>query len=144
MPRLAKAAGRDGGSRNVKALFWLLYLPLLVLVAAFAAANRQDVDISLDPLPFGLTVPLFLVVLASVLVGLVAGGVSSWLSGWHWRRSARRLCRSSALLETEVAALRDKLETGAAPVAESRQRASPAPSGRGVRRGTGQARGDAA
>lgn len=126
----------------MKALFWLLYLPFLVLAAAFAAANRHDVDVSLDPLPFGLTVPLFLIVLTSVLVGLIVGGVSAWLSGRRWRRSTRQLRRSSALLETEVAALRDQLETDALPVSESRPQASPDSPGQSVQRGTERAQGD--
>jgi len=126
----------------VKALFWLLYLPFLVLAAAFSAANRHDVDVSFDPLPFGLTVPLFLIVLTSVLVGLIVGGVSAWLSGRRWRRSTRQLRRSSALLETEVAALRDQLETDPPSVSESRPQASPDSPGQGVQRGTERAQGD--
>lgn len=126
----------------MKALFWLLYLPFLVLAAAFAAANRHDVDVGLDPLPFGFTVPLFLIVLTSVLVGLIVGGVSAWLSGRHWRRSTRRLRRSNALLETEVAALRDQLETDALPVSESRPQASSDSPGQGVQRGTERAQED--
>ena len=125
----------------MKALFWLLYLPFLVLAAAFAAANRHDVDVSLDPLPFGLTVPLFLIVLTSVLVGLIVGGVSAWLSGRRWRRSTRQLRRSNALLETEVAALRDQLETDAPPVSESQPQTSPDSPGQGVQRGTERTQG---
>ena len=133
-----KAASRDKGYRKVRALFWLLYAPLLVAAAAFAAANRHDVDVSLGPLPFSLTAPLFLVVLAAVLAGLVAGGASAWLSGRRWRRDARRLRRRAALLETEVAALRDRPETGARPFAKSPP-APPDPPERGLRSGVAPA-----
>lgn len=127
-----KVTGRDKGYRKGRVLFWLLYVPLLAVTAAFAAANRHDVDISLGLLPFGLTVPLFLVVLAAVLAGLVVGGASAWLSGRHWRRDARWLRRRTALLETEVAALRDRLEIGARSVVKSPS-ASPDPPERGLR-----------
>lgn len=133
-----KAASRDKGHRKVRAFFWLLYAPLLVVAAAFAAANRHDVDVSLGLLPFGLTAPLFLVVLAAALAGLVAGGASAWLSGRRWRRDARRLRRRAALLETEVAALRDKPETGARHVAESPP-APPGPPEQGPRSGAAPA-----
>ena len=127
-----KVTGRDKGYRKGRVIFWLLYVPLLAVTAAFAAANRHDVDISLGLLPFGLTVPLFLVVLAAVLAGLVVGGASAWLSGRRWRRDARWLRRRTALLEAEVAALRDKLETGARSVVKSPS-ASPDPPERGLR-----------
>ena len=100
----------------MKVLFWLLYLPLLVVVAAFGAANREDVGINFDPLPFGLTAPVFAVVLASVLIGLVVGGSSAWMSGRKWRKTARGLRRHNALLETEITALREQMESAAAPV----------------------------
>lgn len=92
----------------MKALFWLLYLPLLVIVAVFAASNRHVVEISLDPFPFDIDVPLFMVVLVSVLIGLLAGGFSAWRSGRHWRQNARQLRRHNALLETEISARRDR------------------------------------
>ena len=102
----------------MKVLFWLLYLPLLVVVAAFGAANRHDVGINFDPLPFGLTAPVFAVVLASALIGLVVGGFSAWMSGQKWRKTARRLRRHNALLETEIAALREQMESGTALLPE--------------------------
>ena len=95
----------------MKVLFWLLYFPLLVIVAAFAAANRHSIDISFDPLPLEAAAPLFVVVLASALIGLVFGGAATWVSGRQWRRDARRLRRSNALLETELIALRERAES---------------------------------
>ena len=102
----------------MKVLFWLLYLPLLVVVAAFGAANRHDVSIDFDPLPFGLTAPVFAVVLAAALIGLVVGGSSAWMAGRKWRKTARRLRRQNALLETEVAALREQIESATGPALE--------------------------
>lgn len=89
------------------------------MVAAFAVANRHDVDINFDPLPFGLAVPLFVIVLASALVGLIVGGLSTWMSGRGWRRNARKLRRSNALLETEVAALREQSNAAPEPTAQT-------------------------
>ena len=100
----------------MKVLFWLLYLPLLVGVAAFGAANRHDVGINFEPLPFELTAPVFVVVLASALAGLVVGGLSAWTSGRKWRKTTRMLRRHNALLETEVTALRGKVGSSAAPL----------------------------
>tara|TARA_B100000029_G_scaffold235432_4_gene232592 strand:- start:2135 stop:2566 length:432 start_codon:yes stop_codon:yes gene_type:complete len=114
-------------SPKVKALFWLLYLPLLVVVAAFAAANRHDMEINLDPLPFGLTAPVFAIVLSSILLGLIVGGLSAWFSGRQSRRNARKLRRHNALLETEIAALREKVDAQQLPVPGVQDSVIPAP-----------------
>ncbi|MBH62725.1 MAG: hypothetical protein CL569_09820 [Alphaproteobacteria bacterium] len=114
-------------SPKVKALFWLLYLPLLVVVAAFAAANRHDMEINLDPLLFGLTAPVFAIVLSSILLGLIVGGLSAWFSGRQSRRNARKLRRHNALLETEIAALREKVDAQQLPVPGVQDSVLPAP-----------------
>ena len=111
----------------MKVLFWALYLPLLVVVVPFGAANRHDVGINFDPLPFGLTAPVFAVVLASALAGLVVGGSSAWMSGLKRRKTARILRRHNALLETEIRALREKRESGAAPLPEMPAKTLPPP-----------------
>ena len=100
----------------MKVLFWLLYLPLLVAMATFAAVNRHDIEINLDPLPFGLTVPVFAIVLSAILLGLIVGGFSAWISGRQWRRTARKLGRHNVLLETEIASLREKADARQIPV----------------------------
>ena len=100
----------------MKPLFWLLYLPLLVVVAAFAAANRHNIEINLAPLPFGLTAPIFIIVLSAILLGLIVGGLSAWFSGRKWRRNARKLSRHNSLLETEIISLREKAGTQQIPI----------------------------
>ena len=95
----------------MKLLFWLFYLPLLVVVAAFAVANRQAIEINLAPFPFGLTAPVFAIVLSAILVGLIVGGTSAWFSRRKWRRNARKLSRQNSLLEAEITSLREKADT---------------------------------
>ncbi len=100
----------------MKAFSWLLYLPLLVIVAIFAAANRHDIEINLDPLPFGLTVPVFAIVFAAIMFGIIVGSCSAWVSGRQWRRNARNLGRQKALLETEMISLREKVDAQQFPI----------------------------
>jgi len=54
---------------------------VLLLLAVFAVANRQAVSVSLDPLPFAMDLPLYLLVFAVFLLGLILGGVGQWLGG---------------------------------------------------------------
>ena len=44
----------------MKLLAWLVLLPLLLIVIALAVANLQPVTISLEPLPFRFSPPLYL------------------------------------------------------------------------------------
>jgi putative membrane protein len=54
---------------------------LLLLLVVFAVANRQSVAVSLDPLPFAIDLPLYLLVFAIFLLGLVLGALGQWLGG---------------------------------------------------------------
>ena len=72
-----------------------VFVPLGLLILFFALANRGSVRISLDPFPGGgltgpsFEAPLFLVVLTSAALGVIAGGASSWLSHRRVRRVAK-------------------------------------------------------
>ena len=73
----------------VKILRTLLALVSAALIVTFAVANRGPVEISFWPLPFTSTLPLYAVLLMGVALGVVLGGVATWLSG-HSRRAAHR------------------------------------------------------
>jgi uncharacterized integral membrane protein len=82
----------------------LVLLVLAVLLISFAIANRQVVNVSLDPFSditpaLVFTQPLYLVVFALVICGVVVGGCATWLGQGKWRARARRA-------EVEVARLR--------------------------------------
>ena len=81
---------------------WLVALPLALVLAAFAVRSTEDVTLGLWPLDRQLVLPLFLVVLATLLLGFVAGGVVAWLNGGRWRREARRRQRRIETLEREL------------------------------------------
>jgi uncharacterized integral membrane protein len=87
----------------------LILVPLAVLIIAFAVVNRQVVTVALDPFSADrpaavLTLPLFALVIAVRILGIMIGGVAAWLRRTKWRRIARRL-------EREVAELHGKLES---------------------------------
>ena len=93
-------------------VFWLLTLPLLAAIAAFAVTNREAVSLELWPLPFVVTVPVFLVILAAMAVGLAIGALATWLSAGIQRREMRRRGRRIAALESEVQPLRRRIAEG--------------------------------
>jgi uncharacterized integral membrane protein len=76
------------------------------LFAMFAVANRQSVTISLDPFnqadpALALSLPLYLLVLALLIAGVLLGGSASWLRQSKWRRHARRLEAETRRLRTQ-------------------------------------------
>jgi uncharacterized integral membrane protein len=85
----------------------LLLLPLAVVVLAFALANRQMASVSFDV--FGTqspalngSWPMFLVLFASVMVGILIGGVASWFSQGKLRRDAHRYRAEAERLRAET------------------------------------------
>jgi uncharacterized integral membrane protein len=76
----------------VKLLRWILLPLIAVLAMALAVANRSYVTFGFDPFDvetpaFAIEIPLFLIVLASMLLGILMGGVGAWAQA---RRKAAR------------------------------------------------------
>ncbi len=99
------------GNTLRKVVATIILVPLAIVIIAFAVANRQNVTVSLDPFnpdvpAASLTKPLFIVLLAVLILGVIVGGVASWLRQTKWRRAARRLEREVADLRAENDALR--------------------------------------
>jgi len=86
----------------VKLLGWLAALPLALVLAAFAVRSTEDVTLGFWPFDRQLVLPLFLVVLATLLLGFIAGTVIAWINGGRWRREARRRQRRIEMLEREL------------------------------------------
>ena len=85
--------------------FWTLALA----VAAIAVANRKSTLLSFDPFSadqpaIALQLPLFWIILAAALVGIVLGGWSSWLAQAPLRRTIREQEDRIRRLEREIEA----------------------------------------
>lgn len=91
----------------------LILVPLAIVIIAFAVANRQGVTLSFDPFSpsapaAALTLPLFVIVLVSLIVGVIVGGMAVRLGHGRWRRMARRFEREAAALRARLDGLVDK------------------------------------
>ena len=76
-----------------KILRTLLALVGAIVIVSFAVANRGAVEVSFWPLPFVTSMALYWVMLGGIVIGVILGGVATWLSG-HRRRVAYRTLRS--------------------------------------------------
>lgn len=66
---------------------------LLIILIVFAVANRQAISVSLEPLPFLLELPLYLLVFLVFFVGLVLGVIVGRWNAWS---AARRKAQQQA------------------------------------------------
>ncbi len=96
-----------------KFLSWFLGLPIAVLIIALAVANRHAVGFSLDPTStsnplVSFEIPLYLLLLATIILGIFIGGASSWLNQSKWRRAAKDARHEVSEVRSESLALKRK------------------------------------
>ncbi len=95
----------------MKLLFWILGVPLLVVAAFFAVANREVVTVSLWPLAEPMGMPLFVAIVAPLYLGVVIGVIAGWWSGRRSRSRARAEARRADALERENTSLKNRLQS---------------------------------
>ena len=111
----------------------VILIPLGLIFIAFAVANRHLVTVSFDPFnshdsALGFTLPLFVVIIAVAMLGVVAGGAATWFRQRHWRRAARQHETDARAARSQLADLR----AGAAHRVDSRPLGVPPQVGYGV------------
>ncbi len=85
-----------------KLLVRLVLLPVLLVAAVFALSNRETVELSLWPLPWAAQAPLFLLLLATLLLGVLIGAGLTWAAGWQHRSNAREHRRNNERLQRQL------------------------------------------
>lgn len=98
----------------------ILFVPLGLIFVVFAVANRHAVTVSFDPFDsrdpaMAVTLPLFVVLIAVAIFGVVAGGAATWIAQRHWRRSSRRHAAEAAQARAELADLKAARQTSRPP-----------------------------
>jgi len=93
-----------------RSLRLLLGLAGLIVIVAFAIANRTPVDVSFAPLPVNIELPLYGVFLIGLIVGVLVGGVGVWLRSLGQRRQAKRLRSKVWALENQLQILKQQEE----------------------------------
>lgn len=94
----------------------LVLAPIAALVTLFAVINRHAVELTFDPLDWtglgqAVTVPLFVVIFASLATGVILGGSAVWLAQGRHRKAARTHAREAARHRDEI----ERLRTSSAP-----------------------------
>ena len=99
--------------RRFLTLFVLL--PIAIVIVVLSVANRTSVTFSLDPIGaaapgWSASGPLYVFLFAAVTLGIVIGGIATWLRQGRWRQAARHERANAERLRTELAQLRHQIE----------------------------------
>jgi len=114
-------SGHDEGQNMFRKIVTaIIVVPLAAVIIAFAVANRQSVTVSFDPFSaaspaYAATLPLFVVLFAVLIFGVLIGGIAAWIRQGKWRRSARRLDGEVRALHQEMDAIRRRFGTAEQP-----------------------------
>jgi uncharacterized integral membrane protein len=89
----------------------VVWIPLGLVFVVFAVANRHLVTVSFNPFDssdpsLGFELPLFVVIIAVAILGVLAGGSATWFRQRHWRRAARRHEADARQMRVQLADLR--------------------------------------
>jgi uncharacterized integral membrane protein len=103
-----------------KIVTWIVIVPIAAVIIAFAVANRQTVTVSFDPFSsanpaYAATLPLFAVIFAVLILGVIVGGVAAWIRQSQWRRRARQLDGEVRALHEEIDGIRRRFGTTEKP-----------------------------
>jgi uncharacterized integral membrane protein len=108
----------------------VILIPLLVILVAFAVANRHTVTVSFDPFSstapaYTVTVYLFVIVFVLLIAGVIVGGTAVWFGQRRIRRARRRLDAEVAALHGEIDRLRREVTSQPTPARSGREPAPP-------------------
>lgn len=88
---------------------------LLLILIVFAVANKGAVTVSVEPLPFVIELPLYLLVFAAILLGLLVGALAGWLAAWSSARRKAEAQRQRQARQALQAAKPAAVDTGGQP-----------------------------
>lgn len=85
----------------------LIAFPLGIVLVAIALANRHPVSLVLDPFnpdqpALAVQLPLYAFLMGALVLGVILGGVATWLGQSRWRRTARVQGQRAQRFEAEA------------------------------------------
>jgi uncharacterized integral membrane protein len=91
----------------------LVVIPLALIFVVFAVANRHFITVSFDPFnsanpAISVSLPLFVLIIAIAVLGVIAGGLATWFGQRRWRRAARRHELDARTARAQLAELRSQ------------------------------------
>ena len=106
----------------------LVAVPVVIVVMALAVVNNQPTTVVLDPFTpqaplVSFTVPLYAVFFVSVMLGVVLGGIATWLRQGRFRKAARQNRREAVRWHDEAERLKEERRSAAPALPPTRSAA---------------------
>ena len=85
----------------------LIAFPVALLLITLAVSNRHTARLVLDPFrpeapALAVEMPFYFFLLGAMIVGVVLGGIATWLGQSHWRSSARQRAQDAMKWRAEA------------------------------------------
>lgn len=111
-------------------LWWIIGIPVGVVLVALAVANRRPVTVAFNPFEadpvLTASLPLYALVFGTLMAGVVLGGLAVWTNQRRYRRASRRWREEADRLRYE----REREEQKARDVRRAQLAALPSPDSR--------------
>ena len=94
---------------------------IAIILVLFVVANQHRVIVSFDPFSttddaaFSVEMPLFVVMIAAAMLGIVAGAAATWVAQGRHRRAARQHRIEAKHLRAETQTLKETLKATQPP-----------------------------
>jgi uncharacterized integral membrane protein len=90
-------------------LKYIIAIPVLIVLVAFALSNRENVNLHLWPTDYAVEVALSVAVLIAMGFGFLVGALMLWFSAVAAKGRARRAERARDRLQADLDALRARM-----------------------------------
>jgi uncharacterized integral membrane protein len=88
-------------------VLFLVAIPAAIVFITLAVINRHGVRLVLDPFRpdepvISLVLPFYVYLIGMLLIGIVIGGLATWMTQARWRRTARRRTADAVRWQAEA------------------------------------------
>ena len=86
---------------------YVLGVPAAIILLTLAVINRHSARLVLDPFRpdepvLSLVLPFYAYLIGMLVIGIVIGGLATWLTQARWRRTARRRAAEAQRWQSEA------------------------------------------
>ena len=103
----------------------LIAFPLAAVLVAIAISNRHPVQLILDPFrpetpALAISLPFYAYLLVALTLGVILGGMATWMGQSRWRRTARTQGQRAQRYQAEADRLARERDTSIASASSAK------------------------